>query len=60
MKTFHQFMEQVPHMEPNKMDVMRAKQNAIASMRQRRHVHQELSRKADYERKEMENLHKLP
>ncbi len=53
-------MEQVPHMEPNKMDVMRAKQNAIASMRQRRHVHQELSRKADYERKEMDNLHKLP
>lgn len=52
MKTFHQFMEQIPHMEPKPVDVMRARQNEINKRQHRRHVHGELAHTADWEMKQ--------
>lgn len=49
MKTFFQFMEQIPHVDLNPVEVMRAKQNVIASRQMRRHVHNELMHKAERE-----------
>jgi len=50
MKTFSQFMEQIPHVDLKPVEVMRARQNAIASRQQRRHVHGELEHRAEKER----------
>lgn len=52
MKTFYQFMEQIPHMEAKPIDVMRARQNEITKRQQRRHVHGELEHTADLERRD--------
>ena len=43
-------MEQIPHVGMSSVDVMRARQNAIASRQQRRHVHGELEHRAEKER----------
>lgn len=51
MKTFFQFMEQIPHVGMKPIDVMRAKQNAIASRQMRRHIHGELQHKAELEQR---------
>ncbi len=56
MKTFHQFMEQIPHVGMTQMDVMRARQGEIAKRQNRRHVHRELEHRAD---KELANKEKV-
>lgn len=50
MKTFFQFMEQIPHVGMKPMDVMRARQGEIAKRQMRRHVHSELEHRAQQER----------
>lgn len=54
MKTFFQFMEQIPHVGLSSMDVMRARQGEIAKRQQRRHVHSELEHRAQQERSDKE------
>lgn len=46
MKTFLQFMEQVPNMTPTAFNVMKAKEQAKGGIAHRRHVHQELGAEA--------------
>ena len=50
MKTFFQFMEQIPHVGMKPIDVMRARQSEIAKRQMRRHVHSELEHRAQQER----------
>lgn len=47
-------MEQIPHVGMKPIDVMRARQNAIASRQMRRHVHGELAHKAEAEQSRKE------
>lgn len=55
MKTFQQFMEQIPtrsmHLDPERERTRRAMetQRRISSRQHRRHVHGELARTASYE-----------
>ena len=49
MKTFQQFMEQIPSAPQTSLSMFRARQNVIASRQQRRHVHGELERRAEHE-----------
>ena len=58
MKTFFQFMEQIPHVGMKPIDLMRARQNAIASRQQRRHVHGELEHRAEKEQSNKEKGYK--
>jgi hypothetical protein len=59
MKTFFQFMEQIPHVGMKPIDVMRARQTAIASRQQRRHVHGELEHRAQQERDNLKSNNPL-
>ena len=42
MKTFQQFMEQIPPMDPKPFNVMKSKEQAKGGIAHRRHVHQEI------------------
>jgi len=46
MKTFQQFMEQTPHMEPNLYSKQVAMRQAAQKTAQIKHVHQELGAEA--------------
>lgn len=46
MKTFKQFMEQTPHMEPNFYSQQVARRQAAQKTAQIKHVHQELGAEA--------------
>ena len=46
MKTFQQFMEQTPHMNPNYYSQQVAKRQAAQKTAQIKHVHQELGAEA--------------
>ena len=46
MKTFQQFMEQTPHMEPNFYSQQVAKRQATQKASQIKHVHQEIGAEA--------------
>ena len=46
MKTFHQFMEQVPSMEPNLYSQQVARRQATQKTAHIKHVHQELGAEA--------------
>jgi hypothetical protein len=50
MKTFQQFMEQTPSMEPNYYNQQIAKRQASQKSAQIKHVHQELGSEARAER----------
>ena len=58
MKTFAQLMEQIPHMQQNPVDTMRARQNEITKRQFRKHVHGELSSIAKREEQDKENTFK--
>lgn len=55
MKTFQQFMEQIPSAPQTSLTMFRAKQNEIAKRQMRRHIHGELERRAEHE---LSNLQK--
>ena len=46
MKTFHQFMEQIPAMEPNYYNQQIARRQAAQKIAQIKHVHQEIGAEA--------------
>jgi len=46
MKTFQQFMEQTPHMEPNEYNKQIARRQATQKTSQIKHVHGELGAEA--------------
>jgi len=46
MKTFQQFMEQTPHMEPNEYNKQVARRQASQKVAHSKHVHQELGAEA--------------
>ena len=46
MKTFQQFMEQTPHMQPNLYSQQVARRQAAQKTAQIKHVHQELGAEA--------------
>lgn len=46
MKTFQQFMEQIPHMPPNEYNKQVARRQASQKIAQMRHVHQEIGAEA--------------
>lgn len=46
MKTFQQFMEQGPHMDPKPFNIMKAREQAKGGIAHRRHVHQEIGAEA--------------
>ena len=46
MKTFQQFMEQTPHMEPNLYSQQVARRQAAQKTAHMKHVHQELGAEA--------------
>ena len=46
MKTFQQFMEQTPHMEPNLYSQQVARRQATQKSAQIKHVHQEIGAEA--------------
>lgn len=46
MKTFQQFMEQTPHMNPTPFNVMKAQAQAKGGVAHRKHVHQEIGAEA--------------
>lgn len=46
MKTFQQFMEQIPHMIPTEYNKQVAKRQASQKLAQMRHVHQEIGAEA--------------
>jgi hypothetical protein len=59
MKTYQEFMqlvEQIPHMTQTTASLQRSKDQRLASMRHRRHVHGELAHTADTERQAKRNL----
>lgn len=46
MKTFQQFMEQIPSMEPNEYNKQIARRQATQKTAQMKHVHQEIGAEA--------------
>ena len=46
MKTFQQFMEQIPPMDPKPFNVIKSREQARGGIAHRRHVHQELGAEA--------------
>lgn len=46
MKTFQQFMEQTPHMNPTPFNTMKAQAQARGGIAHRKHVHQEIGAEA--------------
>lgn len=46
MKTFQQFMEQTPHMEPNYYNQQIARRQVMQKVQQGKHVHQEIGAEA--------------
>ena len=60
MKTFAELMEQIPHMVQKPVDVKRMELNALALRQSRRHIHQELARTAENERKDKDAAYNVP
>lgn len=46
MKTFQQFMEQIPEMQPNEYNKQVARRQASQKLAQMKHVHQEIGAEA--------------
>ena len=49
MKTFQQFVEQIPSAPQTSLTMFRTRQNEIAKRQLRRQVHGELERRAEHE-----------
>lgn len=52
-------MEQIPHVGMSPVNMMRARQNLIASRQQRSHIHREMQHKAEQEQSNKEKGYKI-